>query len=135
MYLLDTDVVSALRRPERHPRAAGWFQSHQSYDKFISVITFGEMERGIRMAERNDLIFAQHLTSWRNRVLLIYGDNVLPVHLPTARIWGRLSASIGNTSPDLFIAATALEHDLIVVTRNVRHFEPTGVRLVNPFDV
>ena len=135
MYLVDTDVVSVLRRPERHPQVAGWFQNHLSADKFISVISLGEMERGIRIAERNDLTFAEHLSQWLAIVLETYSEGILDVDTAISRRWGQLSASLGNRNPDLLIAATALEHDLTVVTRNVRHFEPTGVRLVNPFDV
>ena len=135
MYLVDTDVVSVLRRPERHPQVAGWFQNHLSADKFISVISLGEMERGIRIAERNDSTFAEHLSQWLAIVLETYSEGILDVDTAISRRWGQLSASLGNRNPDLLIAATALEHDLIVVTRNVRHFEPTGVRLVNPFDV
>ena len=134
MYLVDTDVVSVLRRPERHPLVARWFQSHLSVAKFISVISLGEMERGIRMAERNDLTFAEHLSAWLTIVFEIYSGGILDVDTAISRRWGQLSAALGNRNPDLFIAATALEHGLTVVTRNVRHFEPTGVRIVNPFE-
>ena len=66
-------------------------------------------------------------------VLAWYGDRILMVDIPTARRWGQLSATLGYAGADLLIAATALEHGLIVVTRNVRHFEPTGVEVLNPF--
>lgn len=65
----------------------------------------------------------------------MFGDRVLAFDVPAAQRWGRLSASLGYDSPDLMIAATALEHGLTVVTRNVRHFEPTGVPVLNPFDI
>ena len=71
---------------------------------------------------------------WLDRVLAWYGDRILPVDTTTARRWGQLSATLGYESADLLIAATALEHGLTVVTRNVRHFEPTGVPTLNPFE-
>ena len=70
---------------------------------------------------------------WLDQLLVLYRDRVLPVDLPTARRWGRLCGAIGHESADLLIAATALEHGLTVVTRNVRHFRPTGVQVLEPF--
>ncbi len=133
MFLVDTDVLSALRRGERHPGAARWLAAQRTSDLYLSVVTIGEIERGIEQQQGRDLEFARALSVWLDRVLIWYGDRILPVHLPSARRWGRLSAALGHESADLLIAATALEHGLTVVTRNVRHFEPTGVSLLNPF--
>ena len=73
------------------------------------------------------------MARWLDRVLAWYGDRILPVDLATAQRWGRLSATLGYESADLLIAATALEHGLTVVTRNVKHFEPAAVPVFNPF--
>ena len=133
MFLIDTDVLSALRRRDRTPQAVGWVESQRTSDLFISVVTVGEIERGIEQQKERNPAFAMELASWLDRVLAWYGDHILPVDIATARRWGQLSAKIGNDSADLLIAATALERGLTVVTRNVHHFEPTGVPIVNPF--
>ena len=133
MYLLDTNVLSALRRPERHPAPSLWLKDQRASDVYLSVVTLREMERGIVRQTTLDPGFAADLAQWFERTLAWFADRILPIDVATARRWGRLSASIGNQDVDLLIAATALEHGLTVVTRNVRHFEPAGVRVLNPF--
>ena len=132
MFLIDTDVLSALRRRERHPAIVRWVEDQRTTDLHISVVTVGEIERGITQQQRHNPAFARDLAVWLDRVLAWYGDRILPVDAATARRWGQLSAALGNDSADLLIAATALEHGLTVVTRNVRHFEPTGVSVLDP---
>ena len=134
MFLLDTDVLSALRRRERHPEAVRWVETQRTADLYISVVTVGEIERGITQQQPRDPSFAGELALWLDRVLAWYSDRILLVDAATARRWGRLSATLGHDGADLLIAATALEHGLTVVTRNVRHFEPTGVPTLNPFE-
>ena len=134
MFLLDTDVLSALRRRERNPEIARWVGTQRTTDLYLSVVTVGEIERGIMRQQRRDTGFARELAIWLDRLLDWYGKRVLPVDTATARRWGRLSATLGQDSADLLIAATALEHGLTVVTRNVRHFEPTGVAVVGTFE-
>lgn len=133
-FLLDTNVVSALRRRERDPALARWVETQRTADLYLSVVTVGEIERGIARQLRRDAAFARALALWLDRLLDWYGDRVLPVDIPTARRWGRLSADLGHPGADLLIAATALEHGLTVVTRNVRHFEPTGVPVIGTFE-
>ena len=133
MFLLDTDVLSALRRRERHPEAVRWVETRRTADLYISVVTVGEIERGITQQQPRDPSFAGELALWLDRVLAWYNDRILIVDAATARRLGRLSAALGHDGADLLIAATALEHGLTVVTRNARHFEPTGVPTLNPF--
>ncbi len=133
MYLLDTDVLSALRRRQRDPAVARWVEAQRTSNLYLSVVTVGEVERGIVRQRRRDPAFAEALAGWLDRVLAWYGDRVLAVDLPTARRWGQLSGALGHEGADLLIAATALEHGLTVVTGNTRHFEPTGVAVLNPF--
>ena len=134
MFLLDSDVLSALRRRERHPGAVRWVETQRTADLYISVVTVGEIERGITQQQPRDPSFAGELALWLDRVLAWYSDRILIVDAATARRWGQLSATLGHDGADLLIAATALEHGLTVVTRNVRHFEPTGVPTLNPFE-
>ena len=131
MYLLDTDVLSALRRRDRNPVIVRWIEEQRTADLHISVVTVGEIERGIEQQQRHNPNFARDLSLWLDRMLDWYGDRILPVDVATARRWGQLSAALGHESADILIAATALEHGLTVATRNVRHFEPTGVAVVD----
>ena len=131
MFLIDTDVLSALRRRERNPAIVRWIESQRTEDLYMSVVTVGEVERGIAQQRRNNPDFAQDLAVWLDRVLAWYGDRILHVDTATSRRWGQLSAEIGNGSADLLIAATALEHGLTVATRNVRYFKPTGVPVLD----
>jgi len=133
MFLIDTVTLSELRKRERNPMVVAWFERQRTADLFISVISIGEIERGIVRQRTIDRDFADALALWLDRVLTLYGERVVPFDLGTARRWGALSASLGNESADLMIAATALEHGLTVVTRNASDFEPTGVSVVNPF--
>ena len=133
MFLIDTDVLSALRRRGRHPSVVAWMGGQPASDLFLSVVTIGEIEQGIAKQERRDPPFAQHLANWLDRVLTWYGDRILAVDVHTARLWGRLTAKLGHDNADLLIAATALRHGLTVVTRNVRHFDSTGVEVLDPF--
>ena len=133
MMLLDNVVLSELRKSRPAPKVLAWLKTQQAKQLFVSVVSLGEIERGIVKARRTDAAFAERLTTWLADTMLLYSDHVLPVTAPIARRWGRLSAELGHEGADLLIAATALEHDLTVATRNLRHFKPTGVSLVNPF--
>ena len=134
MFLVDTDVLSALRRPTRHPKVVEWLAARRTPDLYLSVVSVGEIELGIARQEANNPEFARVLAAWLDSVLDLYSDRVLGVDRSTARRWGRLAGKIGHKGVDLLIAATAIEHGLTVVTGNVRHFELTGVALVNPFE-
>ena len=133
MYLLDTNVISAVRRPDRAPQVARWLAARPEEELFLSVITLGEIERGIRRQEARSPAFAAGLRDWVERTVLLFSDRILPFGAEDALIWGRLSAEIGHDGADLMIAATALARDAVVVTGNVADFLPTGVRLDNPF--
>ena len=132
-FLLDTDILSALRRKKRDPLLEQWLKSNRTADFYLSVVTIGEVERGITRQKQVDPEFAQVLEHWLEEVLARYGQRILPLTIAIAKRWGRLSGEIGHDGADLLIASTALEHNLVVVTRNVRHFEPTRATLINPF--
>ena len=133
MFLLDTVVLSELRRRPHDPGVAGWFRSVAATDLFVSVITIGEVEVGIEKQRAVNPRFAAELSRWVELTLRAYTDRILPFDVAIARRWGRLVVRAGHKGIDLAIAATALEHGLTVVTRNVAHFEPTGVPILNPF--
>lgn len=131
-FLVDTDVLSLLRRRERHPALAEWLADVDDEGLFLSVVTVGEIERGVVLKRASDPSFASALADWLDVTLRVFGDRVLDVTPAVARAWGRLSAEVGHGGADLLIAATARVHDLTVVTRNVRHFAPTGVGCFDP---
>ena len=133
MFLIDTVTLSELRRRQRDPMVVKWFGRQRTSDLFLSVISIGEIERGIARQRESNPDFAGALALWLDRVLTLYGERVLPFDLRAARRWGALSAVLGNDSADLMIAATALEHGLTVVTRNASDFEPAGVAVLDPF--
>lgn len=132
-FLLDTDILSAIRRKQRDQNLEKWLLSINSLDVYISVVTIGEVERGITQQRPNNPEFAEDLQRWLDTILQRYQQRILPLSISIAQRWGRLSAELGHNSADLMIAATALEHNLIVATRNTRHFEPTQVGLINPY--
>lgn len=133
MFLLDTVVLSELRKRERNRGVVEWVAGQRPSDLFLSAVTVGEIERGIALQQPKNPAFAERLAEWLDRVLTLYSDRILAIDTATARRWGRLSAAIGNNGTDLLIAATALEHGLTVVTRNTSHFAPTGVTVIDPF--
>jgi predicted nucleic acid-binding protein len=133
MYLIDTVVLSELRKRERSAGIVRWLRDKTVDALFLSAITIGEIERGVLRQQAKNPVFAEALGAWLARTVETYGDRILSVDTRVARRWGRLSARIGHGGADLLIAATALEHRLTVVTRNVRHFLPTGVPVEDPF--
>ena len=133
MFLLDTVILSELRKRQRDRGLAAWVAAQRSGDLFVSVVTIGEIQRGIDLQRSKDPPFAAALADWLDRLLIGYAERILGFDLGMARRWGRLAADLGHDSADLMIAATALERGLTVVTRNVRHFQATGVPLLNPF--
>ena len=132
MYIIDTDVLSALRNRERNPEVARWLADQRTADLHLSVVSIGEIERGLAAVKNRDPAFAARLKDWLDALLRHYRDRILPVDLSVARRWGVLSRGLGHAGSDLLIAATALEHGLTVVTRNIRHFQPTAVPVLDP---
>ena len=133
MYLLDTVVLSELRKKERNAGVVSWFQDKKDDELFLSALTIGEIRRGICQQKSKDRQFAQRLAIWLDSILSFYGERILPVTTPIALEWGNISAQTGNSSADNLIAATAKVHHLTVITRNTKHFEKTGVKSQNPW--
>ncbi|HEX9465821.1 MAG TPA: type II toxin-antitoxin system VapC family toxin [Alphaproteobacteria bacterium] len=132
MYLLDTNVVSELRRPRPSRAVIAWLQSVGDADLHLSAVTLGELQAGVEITRRQDPEKAREIESWLDLVTQTY--NVLPMDGGTFRIWGRLMHGRSNTLiEDAMIAATAETHRLTVVTRNVRDFEKFGTTTLNPF--
>lgn len=133
MYILDADVISAIRRPDRAPQVAAWVRGKAEADLFLCVITLGEIERGIRAQEARNPALAADLRGWLDLTLRLFGDRLLPFTAQDAVIWGRLSQDQGHSGANLMIAASGLARGATVVTGNVDDLRPTGVLLENPF--
>ena len=133
MFLLDTNVVSAARKKD--PAVAAWIDSQSRHALWISVITLGEIARGVEKKQRHDPVAAQHLAAWFRQIRLDYSDRIFDVDDQIAAEWGRIDAIRTRSIADGLIAATAMIHELAVVTRNVSDFADTGVRIVNPWDL
>ena len=133
-WLLDTNYLSELRKSERANRGVlAWSLGHDPVQAAVSVVSVGEIRKGIENKRRTDLPQARALAEWFAGVLAEFENNILPVTIEIAQRWGLLLSKVAGAERDMLIAATALEHDLTLVTRNVSDFAGTGVRVVNPW--
>lgn len=133
MYLLDTNVVSELRRHRPHGAVLAWIQGVDDDDLYISAVTIGEIQAGIEITREQDAAKAAEIEAWLELVAASY--NVLPMDVAAFRAWALLMHHKSDTViEDAMIAATAKVHKLIVVTRNVADFKPFGLAMLNPFD-
>ncbi len=134
--LLDTCVLSELRRPKGHPAVRQTVDSLDAENLFVSVISIGEISKGVALLSESQKKRA--LENWLRTLERYYADRLLPIDLETSRIWGEITAAAQKAgrvvdATDGLIAATALRHGLRVMTRNTADFEPTGVLLLNPW--
>ncbi len=132
MYLVDTNVVSEIRRG--NSQAIAWLRSVDPSTIYLSVITLGEIMRGIAVKRRSDPRTATHLEEWLRKLRHDHRNRILPITDQIAVEWGRIAAQRPRGDADGLIAATAIVHDLIVVTRNIGDFDDTGALIVNPWD-
>lgn len=133
MYLLDTNVISELRKPKPHGAVVAWVQSIEDKDLFLSAVTIGEIQAGIEITREQDAAKAQYIEQWLDLVASSY--NVLPMTADIFRTWAKLMHRTSDTLyEDAMIAATAKQHNLIVVTRNIADFKGFELKLLNPFD-
>jgi predicted nucleic acid-binding protein len=133
-FLLDTNVVSELRKARPNARVVDWYAQHRSVDVYLSTLVVGEIRQGVERLRRRDESRAATLERWLEGLVASYGDRILPVSTDVAQVWGRLNSA--RTPPpvvDGLMAATALVHRLTLVTRNVGDVARTGVPTVNPF--
>jgi toxin FitB len=132
MYLLDTNVVSELRKPRPHGGVVAWLESVDDAQLHLSAVTIGEIQAGIELTREQNPQKANEIEAWLELVANAY--NVLPMDAETFRAWARLMHRKSNTLyEDAMIAATAKVHGLTVVSRNVADFSALGLEVINPF--
>lgn len=133
-YLVDTNVVSELRKHDRVDAGVRqWWAANQRAELWLSVLVLGELRRGVELLRRRDDKGAEALDGWLDGLVDRFADRLLPVDERVAETWGRLGVPDPIPVIDGLLAATALVHDLTLVTRNVVDLERTGVRVHNPF--
>ncbi|SRR5712691_9740565 len=132
MYLLDTNVVSELKKTRPHGGVLAWLRSVDDRDLHLSAVTLGEMQSGIEITREQDQAKAAEIEAWANEVAATW--NILPMDTAAFREWAKLMHRRSDTLiADAMIAATARVHGLQVVTRNVRDFKEFGVGILNPY--
>ena len=132
MYLLDTNIVSELRRHRPHGGVVAWIESISEEHLNVSAVTLGELQAGVEITRSQDPDRAAAIERWIDEGAAMW--NVLPMDVRAFRTWARLMHGRSDTlMTDAMIAATAIVHELVVVTRNVRDFAPFGVATLNPF--
>jgi predicted nucleic acid-binding protein len=132
MYLLDTNVVSEARRGSKP--AVAWLRSVDPAGVHLSTLTLGEIMRGIALKQKSDPKTAGRLAEWLRKIRHDHADRILPVTDPISVEWGRIAAIRPRGDIDGLIAATAIVHDLMLVTRNIVDFEDTGASVINPWE-
>jgi predicted nucleic acid-binding protein len=133
-FLLDTNVLSELRKgPRANQSVRAWFGAVHDDELFLSVLVLGEVRQGVERVRGRDAVAAKHLEAWLRGISALYAGRILPVDDRVADVWGRLNVPDPISMIDGLLAATALVHDLTLVTRNTRHVARTGVATLNPF--
>jgi len=134
-YLLDTNVISETRKTRADSGVTAFLSAADAAGLFLSVLTLGELHKGVAAKRRIDPVAADRLGAWVDGIATSFADRVLPVDAAAARLWGELSAHRSLPVIDTLIAATAMSHGLTLVTRNRSDVESTGVPLVDPWQV
>lgn len=133
--LLDTNIVSELRKQERaHTHVRAWFAAQPADRLFLSVLTIGELRRGVLLVRRRDAAQADRLETWLAGLIESAGDRILGVDERVALRWAQMMVPQPRPVVDALLAATASAHGLVLATRNTADVEGTGVPLVNPFE-
>jgi toxin FitB len=134
-YLLDTSIVSEIRKGSRADKAVmTWFSDVNDEDLYLSVLVLGELRQGVERLRARDLASAERLDRWLHRLAEGYEGRILLVDERVAQVWGRLNVPDPLPAIDGLLAATAVVHDLTLATRNTRDVARTGARLFNPFE-
>lgn len=133
-YLLDTNVLSETRRKQADKRVLGFLSTAEPSALFISVLTLGELRKGVAIKKRADPGSAARIAAWVDGLELSFADRILGIDAATAKLWGDLSAERPRPVVDTLLAATAVTHDLTFVTRNIEDVRGIQVNVLNPWE-
>ena len=131
--LLDTNVISEIGKPRPHPLVEAWFEERDEEDLFLSVITVGEIRKGVELKRQADRDRAELLDAMLEKLSTEYATRLLPIDKAVAGEWGRLAVINANHSIDRLLVATASVHGMTLVTRNIKHMDMYGIPILNPF--
>lgn len=135
MFLIDTNVISEIRKGARaNPAVRAWFEAHAAESYHLSVLTLGEIRKGIEQIRAKDNGKAAAFEKWLLEISASYEGRIFGIGVDEAEIWGRLGSEGKLPEVDGLIAATAMAHGLTVATRNVKDFERCGVNVINPWE-
>jgi predicted nucleic acid-binding protein len=132
-YLLDTNILSETRKKQANERVISFLSAAEPSALFISVLSLGELRKGVALKSRSDADAAKRLGTWVDGLEFSFGDRILAVDAAIARQWGELSAQRSTPVVDTLLAATAFVHKLTLVTRNISDVHDLGVKLLNPW--
>ncbi len=132
-YLLDTNVISEIGKPTPHPLVEAWYEEREDEDLFLSVITVGEIRKGVELKRQSDRDRAELLDDMLEKLSTEYATRLIPIGKAIAEEWGRLAVINANHSIDRLLVATASVHGMTLVTRNIKHVNMYGVPILNPF--
>lgn len=132
-YLLDTNVISEIGKPMPHPLVEAWYEEREDEDLFLSIITVGEIRKGVELKRQSDRDRAEVLDDMLEKLSTEYVTRLIPIDKAIAEEWGRLAIINANHSIDRLLVATASVHGMTLVTRNIKHMDMYGVPILNPF--
>ena len=133
-YLIDTNIISEVRKGERcDPNVSSWYASIDDQGLYLSVLVIGEIRKGIEIVRARDPSRAQVIEKWLATVIAAFGDRILPIDEPIAEEWGRMNAKRSVPTIDGLLAATAIIHNMILVTRNTSDVDDLGAQVLDPF--
>ena len=133
-YLLDTNIISELRKNQPSKEVIDWISDINSDELFISCLTIGEIKTGIIKLSSKDKVTSKALDKWLNEILQNYRENILNIDMETSLIWSELMSIDNNNAIDGLIAAQAINHRMTLVTRNMKHYNIYNIKLLNPFE-
>jgi predicted nucleic acid-binding protein len=133
-YILDTNVISELRKHSAHELVKDWVSKRESQQLFISCITIGEIKAGALKRFKKNQSEGQVLLDWLEKLISQYVDRILSIDVATSQTWGKLLAMDSTNPIDALIAAQGIVYGMCIVTRNVKHFRDFNVQVVNPFE-
>jgi predicted nucleic acid-binding protein len=132
-YLLDTNIVSETRKTRPNKGVTALLAAADASSLFLSVLTVGELRKGVAAKLRSDPVGADRISTWIDELETIFSDRILPIDMAIARRWGELSVDSSRPVIDTLIAATAIDHDLVLVTRNTDDMRGIGMSIVDPW--